>query len=259
MSPPAGRRPSGAPPSDPWTLPLLDGAPAVVTGAGSGIGRALALALAARGVRVGLVGRREEELRGTESAIDDPGLAVVLPADITSAGETERLLARIASELGAPEILVHGAGRLSHSPIADTTVEELEKAVAVHLLGPHRLTRALLPGLRRVRGQVVVVNSSAVFDVRPGFVAYTATKAALRAWTDGLRAEENAHGVRVLGVFPGRTATPMQEQVYDIESREYRPEILLQPEDVAAAIVHALELPRTAEVTEVRIRPFLKG
>ncbi len=249
----------GARPSDPWAVPVLEGAPALITGAGTGIGRALALALAGRGMRVGLVGRREEVLRDTASAVADERRAVVLPADVTSEEDTERLLAAVASELGAPEVLVHGAGRLHHGSIADTPLDELETEVAVHLLAPHRLTRALLPGLRRARGQVVVINSSAVFDVRPGFAAYSATKAALQAWTDGLRAEENQHGVRVLAVFPGRTATPMQELVYRIEGREYHPERLLQPEDVAAAIVQAVEQPRTAEITDLRIRPFLEG
>jgi NADP-dependent 3-hydroxy acid dehydrogenase YdfG len=87
-------------------------------------------------------------------------------------------------------------------------------------------------------------------------VGYAASKHALRALADGLRDEVNKKGVRVITVFPGRTATPMQEAVHRYEGRPYDAERFLQPEDVAAAAVNALALPRTAEVTDLHIRPM---
>jgi NADP-dependent 3-hydroxy acid dehydrogenase YdfG len=87
---------------------------------------------------------------------------------------------------------------------------------------------------------------------------YAATKHALKAFAETLRDEVNPQGIRVLDIFLGRTASPMQASVHELEGRTYRPERLIQPEDVASAILSALSLPRTAEVTELSMRPFLK-
>ena len=121
------------------------------------------------------------------------------------------------------------------------------------------MTRELLPLLRASRGQVVFVNSSAVFTRPSHCGAYIATKAALHGLADALRSEVNEAGVRVLSVFPGRTATPMQEDLHRAEGTPYRPERLLQADDVATAVMGALAMPRSAEVTDIRIRPNLKS
>ena len=88
---------------------------------------------------------------------------------------------------------------------------------------------------------------------------YDSTKHALKAVADSLRGEINTHGVRVLSVYLGRTASEMQERIYQMEGRPYRPELLLQPGDVASIIVSALSLPSTAEVTDISIRPMIKS
>jgi short-subunit dehydrogenase len=128
-----------------------------------------------------------------------------------------------------------------------------------NLRSPFVLTRRLLPSLLRAQGDVVFMNSSAVFNPRADNSAYTASKAALKSFADCLRAELNPGGVRVLTVYPGRTATPMQAEIFAAEGRPYRPELLLQPEDVASSVLGAILLPRTAELTELQIRPALKG
>ena len=87
---------------------------------------------------------------------------------------------------------------------------------------------------------------------------FSATQHALKAIADSLRQEVNADGIRVLSVFPGRTATPRQASLHEIEGKRYQPELLMQPEDVATVVVNALGLPRTAEVTDVSIRPMIK-
>jgi NADP-dependent 3-hydroxy acid dehydrogenase YdfG len=87
---------------------------------------------------------------------------------------------------------------------------------------------------------------------------YAATKHALKAITDSLREEVNSDGIRVLSVFNGRTATPMQAAVHAVEGRAYCPEKLIQPDDIASVVIHALSLPGTAEITDVQIRPFAK-
>ena len=112
--------------------------------------------------------------------------------------------------------------------------------------------------LRKRRGQVVFINSTAGLNASAGVGLYSATKHALKALADSLRAEVNSDGVRVLSVYPGRTAIPMQAAIIASEGRAYLPEKLLQPDDVAATVVSALMLPRTAEVTDVKIRPLTK-
>ena len=136
-------------------------------------------------------------------------------------------------------------------------MDVLDRQYRVNTHAPYMLTQALLPSLISRQGQVVFINSSAGFHpARAGWAAYSASKHALRAVADGLRAEVNKQGVRVISVFPGRTATPMQEEVHRFEGRPYDPERFLQPRDVAATAVNALALPRTAEVTDLHIRPM---
>jgi len=108
------------------------------------------------------------------------------------------------------------------------------------------------------RGQIVFVNSSVGLIARANVGQYAATKHALKAIADSLREEVNADGVRVLSIFPGRTATPMQELVHKMEGRVYQPERFTQPEDIAQVVINTLALPRTAEVTDISIRPFRK-
>ena len=108
-------------------------------------------------------------------------------------------------------------------------------------------------------GQIVFINSTVGLQARAGVSQYAATKHALNAIANSLREEVNADGIRVLSVFPGNTATPLQEIICQIEGRLYQPEILIQPEDIAAVVVNTLRLPRSAEVMDVRVRPLVKS
>lgn len=231
-----------------------------MTGAGTGIGRAIAQALAQAGLRLVLVGRRPEPLQETAVAIRAlGGSADVRPADASDPAAVDDLLSAIARDPARLDVLVHAAGVHALGRIEESGVEQLDALYASNLRAPFLLTRAALPLLRQARGEIVFVNSSVVFGARAGVGPYGATKQGLRALADSLRDEVNAEGIRVLTVFPGRTATPTQEEIHRQEGRPYRPEHMLQPEDVAAIILAALRLPRTAEVTELRIRPFISA
>jgi short-subunit dehydrogenase len=120
------------------------------------------------------------------------------------------------------------------------------------------LTQVFLPTLSQRQGQIVFINSSVGLAAAAGVSQYSATKHALKALADSFREELNVAGVRVLSVYLGRTATPMQARVCIEEGREYRPERLIQPSQVAESVVGALALGREAEVTDIRIRPTLK-
>ncbi|MBM2821933.1 MAG: 3-oxoacyl-(acyl-carrier-protein) reductase, partial [Thermoleophilia bacterium] len=228
----------------------------VVTGASSGIGRTLALALARAGARVYAIGRSNARLDLLVEEVEAlEGHIVAVVADLEQDADIERAVGEILAGEDGIDVLVHSAGAIELGAVASATITELDRQYRVNLRAPVALTQALLPGLRRARGQVVFINSSAALRASATNVLYAATKAGLKAFADGLREQVNPDGVRVVSVFAGRTATPMQEVVHDHEGRPYRPELLLQPESVVEVVLETLALPVNAEVTDVSIRP----
>lgn len=220
-----------------------------LTGATSGIGAALARRLADRGDDLVLLARDEGKARGLSDGF--PG-SRVLVADLAEPGTLNGLGRQVD---GPVDSLVHVAGVVDLAPVARLRLHEWEEQLAVNLVGPAVLTRELLPHLRAGGGTVVFVNSTAGLDAAPTWSAYAASKFGLRALADSLRAEEAEHGVRVSTVYPGRTATAMQQRVHGQEGREYHPEQWLRPETVAEAICQVLDLPEDATMPEVVVRP----
>jgi short-subunit dehydrogenase len=236
------------------------GKTALVTGAGSGIGRAVAILYGERGGATCLVGRTPEKLEAVAREVQDRGgQARISSCDLTREEQRTRLVEELGRERDGLDALVHCAGSYAAGRTEAVAAEDLTAMFAVNAIAPLALTRALLPLLRAAQGDVVFLNSSVVSRPAPGVAQYAASKHALRGIADALRAEINPDGVRVLSVFAGRTATPMQQRIFEAEGRSYRPDRLLQPEDVAGAIVSALALPRTAEVTDLHIRPARKS
>ncbi len=232
---------------------------AVVTGASSGIGKAIALGLAAEGAQLALLGRREDALAQVgQAALAAGAVAHAFAVDLTLDAEIERTAEAVTRRFRDVDVLVHAAAVNTLGRLEDASVADLDRQFATNVRAPYALTRALLPMLRARRGQIVFINSWAGLIARAGSGQYAATKHALKAIADSLREEVNSEGLRVLSVFPGRTATPMQEAIHAIEGKEYHPERLQQPEDVAAVVVNALRLPRTTEVTEIRMRPLIR-
>ena len=238
---------------------FLVGRVALVTGASSGIGRAIALALAGQGARICAVGRNIAGLSETVAAAGPLSKVTDFQIDLTSEQSFE-LLARHLEDIGRLDMLIHCAGVICQGRMEDAPVEDLDLQYATNVRAPYVLTKRLLPLLIASRGQIVFINSSAGLNARRAEAGqYAATKHALRAIADSLREEVNPEGVRVVSVYLGRTATPMQETLFREEGKDYRPEMLLQPEDVAAVVVQTLMLPPTAEVTDISIRPMRKS
>jgi NAD(P)-dependent dehydrogenase (short-subunit alcohol dehydrogenase family) len=233
------------------------GMAAVITGASSGIGEAIALHLAREGTRLLLAGRSAERLDLVAERVRDLSPRVeTFVADLAEDGQVQALADRAVAAFGGVDVLVHSIGLFLGGPF-ESPVEVLDRHYHINTRVPYLLTQKLLPSLIARQGQVVFINSSAGHHAaKSGWVAYSASKHALRAVADGLRDEVNKKGVRVLTVFPGRTATPMQEEVHRYEGKDYDPERFLQPRDVAATVLNALALPRTAEVTDLHIRPM---
>ena len=238
-------------------MPSLKDHIAVITGASSGIGRAIALGLAERGVKACLLGRKLETLDAiAKLACKSAPQVLSYQVDLTVDKDVRKIADLIQQDVGQVDMLIHSAGIISFGHLESAAVEDFDRQYRTNVRAPYALTQALLPMLRTRRGQIVFINSSAGLNASANVGQYAATKHALKAVADSLRQEVNADGLRVLSVYPGRTAGPMQEAVFKMEGREYCPEMLMQPADIAAVVINALSLPRSAEVTDIHVRPL---
>jgi len=224
-----------------------------VTGASSGIGRAIAEALAADGVQVCLTGRNTKRL--TDAATRCGAGAIWHAADLADEASTQNLVEFVRETVGRLDILVHSAGIFHMSKSEDAATVDFDQLFHVNTRAPFILTRELLPLLRGSKGQIVFINSSAALHAGPYTGLYAASKSALKSLADSLRIEVNPDEVRVISIFPGRTATPMQAQIHALEGRPYYPDQLIQPADIAAMIIGILRLPRTAQVRDLVLAP----
>jgi NAD(P)-dependent dehydrogenase (short-subunit alcohol dehydrogenase family) len=177
-------------------------------------------------------------------------------SDLTIEQDIEAATQTILAGADGLDVLVHSAGVLQHGSLESLPVVKLDLQYAVNVRAPFQLTQLLLPALRARRGKVVFVNSSVGGQAREFTGSYAASKQALRTLADTLRAEENRFGVRVASIYPGRTATAMQQAVHEWEGRQMHGERLLQPEDVAYAVLTVLGAPDTAEITDLHLRPM---
>lgn len=221
----------------------------LLTGAGSGIGAALAQRLHERGDQLWLLARSVE--RAAELGESFPGARTVV-ADLAEPSSVEALVGRLPERLDS---LVHAGGVVELGTLAELSTAAWTEQVTVNLVAPAVLTRLALPALRSARGTVVLVNSGAGLHAHPQWSAYAASKHGLKALADSLRAEEATHGVRVTTVYPGRTATAMQEKVHAQEGKDYDPTAWIDPGTVADAVLHVLDLPADAVLSDLTLRP----
>ena len=227
----------------------------VITGASSGIGEAIAHSLADSETSLHLLGRSEKRLQEVAQAVKGAGgEAVIHQVDLAEDAQLEEIAATL-SELGGIDVLVHSAGAISLASVAETSAEDLDKQYRVNLRAPYLLTQKLLPSLKQAGGQIVFINSGAGLSAKANWSSYAVSKHGLKALADSLRAEVKPDGVRIVSIYPGRVASPMQERVHEMEGKDYDPEKFVQPGDVAQQVASVLALPATAEVTDLSVRP----
>jgi NAD(P)-dependent dehydrogenase (short-subunit alcohol dehydrogenase family) len=232
---------------------------AIITGASGGIGRAIAMELAGRGVNVCLLSRNDVDVREyLETGASGGVCAWAYKGDLSSDTDLAGFCEFIRKQVPTVDVLVHSAGAYHAGMIAETQVDQLDRLYRVNLRAPYILTRSLLPRLKESKGQIVFMNSSAGVKGAEKLSHYSSSKFALRALADCLRLEVNGDGIRVLSIFPGRTASKMQDEIHRLEQRAYDPDSLIQPGDIAEIVVKSLQLPTSAEVTDIHIRPFRK-
>ena len=236
----------------------LSGKVALVTGASSGVGKSIALALAEQGADLALLGRRLGRLNAIAKDCERSGATVACFAFDLENEQPNGLVKEVAKKVGNIDILVHSAGEIQRANVTDASVSEFDRQYRINVRAPFDLTRVFLPRLIKRKGHVVFINSTIGLVGSAGVSQYAATKHALKGFADSLREEVSAHGVRVLSVYLGRTATPMQKKVHQWEKKKYVPERLIQPRQVASIVISALSLGSEAEVTDIRIRPTIK-
>lgn len=222
----------------------------VLTGATGGVG--VELASAFPGDRLVLVGRDPHRLAALARSHPGSRTVAVDLADPAAVGPA------VSGALDGDEhvdVLVHNAGLSARGRVAETDTDEWARVLAVNTVAPAGLTAALLPRLRAARGHVVFVGSGQSVAASPTFSCYAASKFALRALADALRAEEADDGVRVTSVYPGRIATGMQRDLQASAGNAWDPDQHIDPATFAAAVAFVVNAPRDATVTELTVRP----
>ncbi|HEX8522092.1 MAG TPA: SDR family oxidoreductase [Tepidisphaeraceae bacterium] len=228
---------------------------AVVTGAGSGVGRAVAIELTRQGWQVAALGRRPEMLDETAKLAGKD--VIPMPCDISKPSEVDAMAGRVRAELGVPGAVVNSAGvNVPKRALADLSVDDYQHLVDVNLTGAFLCVHAFLPDMRQ-RGSgtfVHVISDAGLFANRVSGAAYIAAKFGLTGLSDTINAEERRNGIRSVAVFPGEINTPLLLKRPVIPTEDARLK-MLQPEDVAACVLFGINLPERATVEQLLVRP----
>jgi 3-oxoacyl-[acyl-carrier protein] reductase len=219
----------------------LNGKNALVTGAGKGIGKAVAIALAAEGVNVILLARTTADLEQTASEIEKYGVkTLTLTADIADMNSVNDAVAKALSEFKAIDILINNAGTGVFGKFLELEPEEWERVIKVNLMGVYYATRAVLPGMiDQQSGDIINISSTAGLRGAATTSAYSASKFAVIGLTESLMQEVRKHNIRVTALTPSTVATDMAR---DLNLTDGNPDKVMQPEDVAELIIAQLKL-----------------
>ena len=227
---------------------------AIVTGAGRGIGRAVALAFSREGAAVALAARTTSELETVAAQIKSrAGRALVVPTDVTQEASVASLIEKVLSGFNRVDILLTAAGVASFAPLVDTKPEDWDRMLAVNLRGVFLSCRAVMPPMmRQRRGTIINVVSVAAKRAIPGAGAYAASKHAVLGLTQVLAEEMRPHGVRVGALCPGAVDTPLWDSVPNAPDRSR----MLRPEDVAEAALLMATLSPGASLEDLTLLPL---
>ncbi len=229
----------------------LKGSYGMITGAGRGIGKAIALKLAKEGANLSLLARTESELIETVNEAKKFGVEVYYTVgDISKPEDVDRYYKETMTHFSNIDFLINNAGMAYYGELMRIPLEKVVEMMNVNFFGAYYLTMKVLPRMvARGTGHIINMVSMLGMIVEPGWVPYCASKHALRVLTEGLRAELRGTGIKISGIYPGAVRTKLLESVGRL-----RPGIL-EPEDVAEAVVFVLRQPYGVEVGDVTILP----
>jgi NADP-dependent 3-hydroxy acid dehydrogenase YdfG len=237
----------------------LAGKVALVTGGGTGIGAAIATALASAGAQVMIVGRREEPLRQVAAAVMQGPLVRWQVADVADRAQVAQVIERTEAACGPVDLLVNNAGtNIVARKLAELDPADWDAVMAVNATGAFNLVHAVLPQMR-ARGAGLIINIASIAGIRPSALAgaaYNASKHALAALNASINLEEAANGIRATLLAPGEINTPLLDKRPVKVSDEARARVL-QPEDIAAAVLFIAALPSRACVPELVMNPTI--
>jgi clavulanate-9-aldehyde reducatase len=243
------------------TIDDLSGQVVAVTGASSGIGEATALACARAGAAVALAARRADRIEALAQRIaDDGGRAIAVPTDVGEESQARAFVARAHSELGRLDVLVNNAGVMLLGPIEKAPTEEWRRMIHANVFGVLYCTHAALPLMREQgSGHIVNVSSVAGRVASAGSGVYNLTKFGVGAFSESLRQEGVAMGVRVSTIEPGAVATELpghnRQEVLEQMAKRFAGVTPLSAEDIAGAVLFAIGQPPNVSVNEVLVRP----
>lgn len=222
---------------------------AVVTGAGSGIGEAIATLLHEEGAKVVLAGRNKEKLQNVANQLSQDNVKVV-PTDVTNKEEVDELIKIAQQTFGSLDIVINSAGQMLSSKITDYQVDEWDSMIDVNIKGTLYTAQAALPNmLEQSSGHLINIASISGFEVTKISTIYSATKAAVHTITQGLEKELAKTGVKVTSISPGMVDTAITA-AYNPSDRKK-----LDPQDIAEAVLYALTQPSHVNVNEITVRP----
>ncbi|HEY4647741.1 MAG TPA: SDR family NAD(P)-dependent oxidoreductase [Gemmatimonadales bacterium] len=227
---------------------------AIITGATEGIGRATAFALGRAGYKIGALARTESKIRQLIKDLKAEGIeAAGASADVGRPDQVTPAMDQLTRTLGDPDVLVNNAGVLIAKPFEELTLEDWDTTMSTNVRSLYLVSRAVVPAMRRRRsGTIVNVASLAGRNGFVGGTAYTASKHAVLGFSRSLMLELRKENIRVITILPGSVAT---ELLRDQPMLKSDPAKILQSEDVAATILHSIQLPERALVSELDVRP----
>lgn len=230
----------------------LAGKVALVTGAGKGIGKAIAVALAKEGAHVGLVARTEKDVKAVAAELAALGVkAAVATADVADRAQVEAAVAAVQGQLGPVDILINNAGTATFGKFLELEPEVWERQIRVNVFGVYYATRAVLPGMiERKTGDIVNISSTAGKSGSPVTSAYSASKFAVFGLSESLMQEVRKHNIRVTALAPSTVVTDLANSANLITGD---PERVMHPEDFAELVVSQLKLNRRVFVKEASI------
>lgn len=230
----------------------LKGKIALITGAGKGIGRAVAIALANEGVNVGLIARTEKDLQSVAAEVKELGVkASIATADVSDINSVNIAVEKIQKELGNIDILINNAGTAAFGKFLELEPSEWENQIKVNLFGVYYTTRAVLPQMiERKTGDIINISSTAGLKGNAVTSAYSASKFAVMGLTDSLMLEVRKHNIRVTALTPSTVVTDLAKSANLINNNEDK---LMHPEDFAELMIAHLKLNRRVFVKEASI------